>query len=320
MVAAVCTRYGPPEVLQLRDVATPVPGRGDLLVRIHAAAVTSSDTYIRSAVPSASLRARAMLRVFIGLTRPRRPILGAVLAGEVEKVGGRVTRFRVGEHVYAFTTFRFGCYAEFATVPERGIVARAPSNFRHDEAAAIPYGGLIALYFVRLGRIQAGQRVLIYGASGAIGTAALQLAKHFGAHVTAVCGATNIELVRSLGADAVLDYTNDRIPEGARYAFVLDAVGRRKTSALKADSRNALTPDGKYVSVDDRLPRVRADDLRFLTELAESGMITPVIDRQYSLERIADAHRYVEEGHKRGNVIVEVTRRDRMNEPTGLTY
>lgn len=291
-----------------------------MLVRIHAAAVTSSDTYIRSAVPSASLRARAMLRVFIGLTRPRRPILGAVLAGEVEKVGGRVTRFRVGEHVYAFTTFRFGCYAEFATVPERGIVARAPSNFRHDEAAAIPYGGLIALYFVRLGRIQAGQRVLIYGASGAIGTAALQLAKHFGAHVTAVCGATNIELVRSLGADAVLDYTNDRIPEGARYAFVLDAVGRRKTSALKADSRNALTPDGKYVSVDDRLPRVRVDDLRFLTELAESGMITPVIDRQYSLERIADAHRYVEEGHKRGNVIVEVTRRDRMNEPTGLTY
>ena len=304
MIAAVCNRYGPPEVLQLRDVATPAPGRGDLLVRIHAAAVTVSDTYIRSAVPSASLRTRAMLRVFIGLTRPRRPILGAVLAGEIEKVGRRVARFRAGDHVYAFTTVRFGCYAQFASVPERSIVARAPSNFRHDEAAAIPYGGLIALYFVRMGSIQAGQRVLVYGASGAIGTAALQLAKHFGAHVTAVCSTTNIELVRSLGADAVLDYTKDRIPEGAQYSFVLDAVGRRKTSALKADSRNALTPDGKYVSVDDRLPRVRAQDLSFLTELAESRRITSVIDRQYPLERIAEAHRYVEEGHKRGNVII----------------
>jgi len=306
MKAAVCPRYGPPEVLQLRDVAAPVPGCGDLLVRIHAAAVTSSDTYIRSAVPSASLRARAMLRVFIGLTRPRRAILGAVLAGEIQKVGGRVTRFRVGDRVYAFTAFRFGCYAQFANVPERSIVARAPSNLRHEEAAAIPYGGLIALYFVRLGSIQAGQRVLVYGASGAIGTASLQLAKHFGAHVTAVCSTTNIELVRSLGADAVLDYTKDRIPEGERYSVVLDAVGRRKTSALKADSRNAVTPDGRYVSVDDRLPRLRAHDLRFLTELAESGRITPVIDRTYPLERIAEAHRYVEGGHKRGNVILAV--------------
>ncbi len=148
--------------------------------------------------------------------------------------------------------------------------------------------------------------MLIYGASGAIGTAALQLAKHFGAHVTAVCSTTNIDLVRSLGADAVLDYTKNRIPEGARYSFVLDAVGRRKTSALKADSRNALTPDGRYVSVDDRLPRVRAHDLRFLTELAESGRITPVVDRQYPLEHIAEAHRYVEAGHKRGNVIIAV--------------
>jgi NADPH:quinone reductase-like Zn-dependent oxidoreductase len=306
MKAAVCTRYGPPEVLQLRDVATPVPGRDDLLVRIHAAAVSSSDCYIRSGVPSASFRLRAMLRLFIGFTRPRRPILGAVLAGEVEKIGERATRFRVGDRVYAFTALRFGCYAQFACVPERSIVARAPSHLRHEEAAAIPYGGLIALHFVRLGSIQAGQRVLIYGASGAIGTAALQLAKHFGAHVTAVCSTTNVDLVKSLGADAVLDYTKDRIPEGARYSLVLDAVGRRKTSALKADSRNAITGGGRYISVDDGLPRLRAHDLRLLTELVESGRITPVIDRRYPLERIAEAHRYVEKGHKRGNVVITV--------------
>lgn len=304
MKAAVCLRYGPPEVLEVRDVPTPVPRRNELLVRIHAAAVTVSDCYIRSAVPSASLKMRVMVRLFIGLRRPRRPILGAVLAGEVERTGARVTKFHVGERVYAFTTLRFGCYAQYARVPERSLVARTPSNVSDEQAAAIPYGGLIALPFVRRGNIQAGQRVLIYGASGAIGTAALQLAKHFGAHVTAVCGPTNLTLVQSLGADAVLDYTKDQIPEGARYDFVMDAVGRRKTSPLKVDARTKITADGRYVSVDDRTPRVKADDLRLLTELVESGRLVPVIDRRYPLDGIAEAHRYVEEGHKRGNVII----------------
>jgi len=304
MKAAVCLRYGPPEVLEVRDVTTPVPRRHELLVRIRAAAVTVSDCYIRSAVPSASLKMRVMVRLFIGLRRPRRSILGAVLAGEVERIGSRVTRFSVGQRVYAFTTLRFGCYAQYARVPERGLVAPAPSNITDDEAAAIPYGGLIALPFVRRGNIQAGQRVLVYGASGAIGTAALQLAKHFGAHVTAVCGTTNLTLVQSLGADAVLDYTKDQIPDGARYAFVMDAVGRRKTSALKVDARTRLEPGGRYVSVDDGTPRVKADDLRLLTELVESGRLVPVIDRRYPLDAIEQAHRYVEEGHKRGNVII----------------
>jgi NADPH:quinone reductase-like Zn-dependent oxidoreductase len=192
MKAAICTRYGPPEVLEVRDVATPAPRRGELLVRIRAAAVTVSDCYIRSAVPTASLTMRVMLRLFIGLRRPRRPILGAVLAGDVERIGERVTKFRVGERVYAFTTLRFGCYAQYARVPERSLVDRTPSNVSDEEAAAIPYGGLIALAFVRRGNIQPGQRVLIYGASGAIGTAALQLAKHFGARVTEVCGTKNL--------------------------------------------------------------------------------------------------------------------------------
>ena len=304
MKAAVCMRYGSPEVLEVRDVATPVPRPSELLVRIRAAAVTVSDCYIRSAVPSASLKMRVMVRLFIGLRRPRRPILGAVLAGEVDRAGARVTKFRVGERVYAFTTLRFGCYAQYARVPERSLVARTPANVSDDEAAAIPYGGLIALPFVRRGNIQAGQRVLIYGASGAIGTAALQLAKHFGAHVTAVCGPTNLTLVQSLGADDVLDYTRDRIREGARFNFVMDAVGRRKTSALKIDARTRLEAGGRYVSVDDGTPRVKADDLRVLTELVESGRLVPVIDRRYPLDAIAQAHRYVEEGHKRGNVII----------------
>jgi NADPH:quinone reductase-like Zn-dependent oxidoreductase len=304
MKAAICTRYGPPEVLQLRDVNTPVPGNGDVLIRIHAAAVTISDCYIRSAVPSARLVFRVMMRLMIGFTRPRRPILGSVLAGEVTQVGRRVTRFHVGDHVYAFTLLRFGCYAEYTRLPQSSLVAPAPSNLTHEEAAAIPYGGLLALYSLGNGNIRPGQQVLIYGASGAIGTAALQLAKYYGAAVTAVCGTGNVELVRSLGADVVLDYMTEHTAGEQHFDLVFDAVGRRKSSMLKVACQNALTPAGKYVSVDDERPRPRPEDLLLLRGLVESGVLKPVIDRRYSLEQIAEAHRYVEQLHKKGNVII----------------
>ena len=307
MKAAICTRYGPPEVLQIQDVSQPVPGRRDLLIRVHAAAVTVSDTYIRSMVPTAQLWFRVMARLAMGLTKPRQPILGAVLAGEVAATGSSVRRFHAGERVYAFTTMRMGAYAEYACVAESKIVARAPGNLTAAEAAALPYGGLIALYCLRKAGVAAGQRVFIYGASGAIGTAAVQLAKHQGAHVIAACGPTNLDLVRSLGADVVLDYTasTPSLAPGP-YDRVIDAVGRRKTSALKVEAQAALAPGGRYVSVDDSLPRFGPRDLVRLTEIAEQGALLPVIDRRYPLAQVAEAHRYVELRHKKGNVILDI--------------
>ncbi|HKW40686.1 MAG TPA: NAD(P)-dependent alcohol dehydrogenase [Gemmatimonadales bacterium] len=258
-------------------------------------------------MPTAQLRFRVMMRLAVGLRKPRRPILGAVLAGEVEETGTGVRHFRAGERVYAFTMLRLGAYAEYACVAESKIVAAAPLNLTAAEAAALPYGGLIALHCLRKAGVGPGQRVFIYGASGAIGTAAVQLAKHFGAHVTAACGPTNQRLVTSLGADGVLDYTADRLPRDARYDRVIDAVGRRKTSALKVASQTALASGGRYLSVDDSLPRFGPPDLVFLTQLAERGALKPVIDRRFPLEQIADAHRYVEQGHKKGNVVIEIT-------------
>ncbi len=307
MKAAVCTRYGPPEVLQVRDVDDPVPGPADVLIRIRATTVTPSDCYIRSAIPSAPLRMRLMARVVIGFTKPRRPILGAVVAGEIEAAGRKVTRFRVGDRVWAFTMLRFGSYAQRTSVPAAlKLLTLAPSNLSHEEAAAIPGGGLMALYFLRTANIERGQQVLVYGASGANGTCAVQLAKQFGAQVTAVCSTANVELLRSLGADRVLDYTTDQPSALGRYDVVFDAVGRKKTSPMKVALASAVTAAGKYISVDDRLPRVRRDDLLRLKDLAEAGKLKPVIDRRYPLEQIAEAHRYVEEGHKKGNVVITV--------------
>jgi NADPH:quinone reductase-like Zn-dependent oxidoreductase len=306
MKAAVCARYGPPEVLQVQDVHDPVPGAKDVLIRIGATTVTPSDCYIRSGIPSARLVSRLMLRVTIGFTRPRRPILGAVLAGEIEAIGRKVTRFHVGDRVWAFTALRMGCYAQRTCLPATlKRLTLAPSNLSDDEAAAV-LGGWMALYFLGKANIGSGQRVLVYGASGANGASAVQLAKHFGADVTAVCSTANVEMLGSLGADTVLDYTKEPASALGRYDVVFDAVGRRKTSALKEAARNALTPAGKFISVDDELPRFRRHDLTQLTELAEAGKLKPVIDRQYPLERLAEAHRYVEQGHKKGNVVITV--------------
>ncbi len=307
MKAIVCTRYGPPDVLQLREVADPVAGPKDVLVRIRATTVTPSDCYIRSALPSAPLITRMILRLGMGLTRPRRPILGAVLAGEIEAVGRKVTRFQVGDRVWGFALLRMGCYAQRIVLPATlKLLTPAPVNLDHDEAAAIPGGGLLTLPFLKKANIKRDQRVLVYGASGANGTCAIQIAKHLGAHVTAVCSTANLELARSLGADTVLDYTKDEVSALGRYDLVFDAAGRRKTSAMKVASRSALTPTGRFVSVDDTIPFPRRDDLLQLKALAEAGTLKPVIDRRYPLEQIADAHGYVELGHKKGNVVITV--------------
>ena len=306
MKAVVCTRYGPPEVLRVQQVATPAPGARELLIRIHAATVTVSDCYIRSGVPTAKLWFRAMLRLMMGFRRPRRSIPGALLAGEVVQTGQRVTRFQPGDRVVAFTLLRMGCYAEFTTLPEKKLVTAAPANLSYEEAAAIPYGGLLAAHFLHKQDIRPGQQVLIYGASGAIGTAAVQLARHAGAEVTAVCSGGNLDLVRSLGADHVLDYTREQTPGGRRFDLVFDAVGRRLSSELKVACQTALTPAGKYASVDDELWRPKLADLQRLMQLAEAGVLKPVIDRCYPLEQAAEAHRQVEQRHKKGNVIITI--------------
>jgi len=230
-----------------------------------------------------------------------------MLAGEIEATGKGVKRFQPGDLIFGTTFLHASAYAEYVCLPEKGLITLKPSNLTDAEAAAVPYGGLIALYFLRKGKIQNSQKVLIYGASGAIGTTAVQLANHFGAEVTGVCSTANLELVKSLGADTVLDYTKDDfLNSGAHYDLILDAVGRRKSRQLasKELSQKALTPNGLYVSVDDAFPMMRRADLEFLKTLCEDGKLRPVIDRFYPLEQMVEAHRYVDQGHKKGNVVI----------------
>jgi NADPH:quinone reductase-like Zn-dependent oxidoreductase len=302
MRAVVCTRYGPPEVLQLRDLPKPTPRSGEVCIKIFATSVSASDCIVRAF--NIPLRLKLPMGAVLGFRAPRNPILGLVLAGEVESVGKDVTKFKPGDQVYAFTAFRFGAYAEYKCLPEKAVLAPKPSNLTHDQAAAIPYGGLLALHFLKQAGIESRRRVLVYGASGAIGTSAVQLAKYFGAEVTGVCSAANLDLVKSLGADAVIDYTKEDFTQsGAHYDLVLNAVGKRK-AVLRAES--SLTPGGRHITVDDSGPKMRAEDLAFLTELVESGRLRPIIDRSYPLEQIVDAHRYVDQGHKKGNVVIAV--------------
>ncbi len=307
MKAAVCDRYGPPEVLRVAEVEAPLPAEDEILVRVHASTVNSSDWYVRSGIPMSPLRVQVPFRLLVGLRRPRRRILGMIVCGEVVEAGRSVRRFRPGDRVWAFTKLRFGAYAEFACLKEESSVALAPAEATDEEAAAIAYGGLMALHYLRRGRLRSGERVLVYGASGAAGTAMVQLARHAGATVTGVCGPDNAALVRSLGAASTLDYTRvDSPPAGTTWDLVIDAVGRRRGSTLKDACRRALAPGGRYVSVDDGTPAFSAADLAELAVLVDAGAIEPVIDRVYPLERIADAHRYVEADHKRGNVVVTI--------------
>ena len=305
MKAVVCTRYGPPEVLRLEELATPVPRKNEVRIRIRATAVTSSDCYVRGLALSPTYR--LMARLALGWSAPRQPVLGMVLSGEVDAVGPDARSFEVGDRVFGFDRHRFGTYAQYVCWPEDGLLATRPANLTDDEAAAIPYGGLLALHFLRKADVRAGQRVLIYGASGAVGASAVQLARHFGAEVTGVCSTANLDLVASLGATTVIDYTREVFTDRAeRYDLVFDAVGKRKSAAALRRCREVLAPGGAFVSVDDGTPKLRRDDLVLLGELATKGGIRPVIDRTYALDDIVDAHRYVDDGHKRGNVVITV--------------
>jgi NADPH:quinone reductase-like Zn-dependent oxidoreductase len=312
MRAAVCTAYGPPEVLQLRDVEMPVPGDHEVLIKVHATTAHRGDVRIRSFdVPRGQ---RLMARLVLGFTRPKNPILGMELAGVVEGVGKNVTLFKKGDEVFGFTGWGLGAYAEYACVAEKprksvtkdGMLATKPANMTLQAAAAgVATGGATALRVLRKANIKRSQKVLIYGASGSVGTYAVQLAKSFGAEVTGVCSTANVELVRSLGADHVIDYTQQDFTEGDEvYDVVFDAVGKLSPSRAKRPLRKT----GVYLNVnrDSGSGGGSPEDLVFLKELIETGKVRAVIDRCYPLEEIVEAHTYVEKGHKKGHVVVTV--------------
>ena len=304
MKVVLYTEYGPPEVLRLAEIPKPAPHENEVLVRVHATTVTIGDTIMRSLnLPIAGWQ-KVMARLFLGWSKPKRPILGMELAGDIEAVGRRVTRFKPGDAVFASTfAVNFGGYAEYKCFPETGVLALKPANLTYEEAAAVSGAGMTALHCLQKGKIQPGQKVLIYGASGAVGTNAVQLvSRHLNADVSGVCSAANLELVQSLGANRVIDYTRqDFTQSGERYDVIFDAVGK----LVPAQGKKALKPGGVYLNVHaDSDGGNKLANLLALKEIIEAGKLKPAIDRVYPLERIVEAHHYVETGHKKGNVVI----------------
>lgn len=320
MKAMVYTKYGGPEVLQIKEVNKPIPRENEILVKVKATTVTVADIRSRSFTVPPVFWLPA--RITLGFRQPKKEILGMELAGEVEAVGKEVKRFKAGDQVFAASLAGFGAYAEYKCLPEDGPISFIPDNISYEEAAAIPIGARTALYFLRKAAIQSGQRVLVYGASGSVGSYAIQLAKYFGANVTGVCSTANIEWVKSLGADKVIDYTVEDFSEtDERYDVIFEAVNKSSFSACM----KSLKKGGTYINITEPLPKVQMlwtqltsskkllfsrnspetpEALNFLKDLVEMGKLKVVIDRTYPFEEMVEAHRYVEKGHKKGNVVI----------------
>ncbi|QTN01098.1 zinc-binding dehydrogenase [Sediminibacillus dalangtanensis] len=324
MKAISYQKYGSPEVLQLKEVEKPVPKEKEILVKVKATTVTVADIRARSfTVP---LPVWLLARIALGVRHPKKEILGMELAGEVESVGKEVKRFKEGDQIFAASLVDFGAYAEYKCLPEDGSVSIKPNNLTFEEAAAIPIGARTALFHLRKANIQSGQKVLVYGASGSVGSYAVQIAKYLGAIVTGVCSTTNVDMVKSLGADKVIDYTTEDFSSmGETYDVIFEAVDKSSFSACM----KSLKKEGTYINVAVSLPRGRMlwtqltsgrkiilgknspenpEALSFLKELVEAGDLKVVIDRYYALEEIVEAHRYVERGHKKGNVVINMER------------
>ncbi|MCW3110454.1 MAG: NADPH:quinone reductase [Segetibacter sp.] len=318
MKAIVYTQYGPPQVLQLKLVEKPVPKDNEVLIKVKATAVNSGDLRLRKADPFA-------VRFFFGLTKPRKNILGSVLSGEVEAIGKDVKLFKIGDQVFGTTGMSFGAYAEYKCLPEGAVLALKPNNMTHEEAAVIPFGGITALFFIKKANIKSGQKVLINGASGAVGTAAIQLAKYFGANVTGVCSTANLDMVGSLGAGAVVDYSKeDFTKNGETYDVIFDTVdkisfsnslrslNKKGTLILGASGLSGML-QGLWTSMTSSKKVItgmiseKAEDINFLKGLIENGKMKAVIDRTYSIAQLAEAHAYVEKGHKKGNVAITLS-------------
>lgn len=325
MKAAVYERYGPPDVVEVKEVERPIIKHDEVLIRIRATTVSSADWRVRSLDMPVGFGLLA--RPIVGFFGPRKPILGSELAGDIEAIGKDVTKFKIGDAVFAFPGFSLGCHAEYRAMPEDGPIALKPASLSYEEAAALSFGGTTALDFLKTkGNIQRGEKVLVIGASGTVGSAAVQLAKHFGAEVTGVCSAANLELVTSIGADKVIDYSKqDFTRNGEAYDIILSAAGAASFSRCK----NSLKENGRLLLVLSGLPemaqipwatltsskRVFAGpaaesvrDILFVKELAETGAFKPVIDRSYPIERIVEAHAYVDTGRKKGSVVITVGR------------
>jgi len=326
MKAIVATKYGPPEVLQLQEMEKPTPEANEVLIRNYAATATLYDCWTRSSTAPTGFG--LIMRLASGIRKPKQPIFGTELAGEIEAVGSAVTKFKIGDQVWGYLGMSQGAYVEYICLPEDGVLAIKPINMSYDEAAAVQQGALTALYFLRKGNIQSGQQVLIFGASGGVGMAAVQLAKYFGAEVTGVCSTPKLDFVKSLGADKVIDYTKeDFTKSGEMYDIIFDTIAKSNVGR----SKRLLKKEGFYLFTTGGLPTLfriqwlrminrknvfsgilkeKTEDLNFLKELIEAGKFKSVIDRRYSMEQAADAHGYVETGHKKGQVVITIKKEE----------